>query len=317
MTHSRNPQSLLTPAMRDVLHAIAKAGRPPMALLTPAQAKQAFAAGAGVLEINAHKMARDDTLHIPTRDGTTIRAKLWAEHAKPNLPVLLYFHGGGFTVGSPETHEALCKHLAHLANCAVVSLDYRLAPEHTFPTAHNDAFDALQWLVQNAARLGLNPSLIAIGGDSAGGTLTASTAIAARDAGIALKLQLMFYPGCSPEYLPSADTFEKGFLLEKASIEYFYGHYIPHLDDRLNPRFSPMLADVSGVAPAWLGLAECDPIVDEGIAYADHLRLAGVPVDLEIYKGVVHSFIQMGRVIPEALTARIDAARVLRHAFGH
>lgn len=315
MTHRRNPQSLLTPAMRDVLHAIAKAGRPPMALLTPEQAKQAFAAGAGVLEINAHKMVRDDTLHIPTRDGTTLRAKLWAEHAKPNLPVLLYFHGGGFTVGSPETHEALCKHLAHLAHCAVVSLDYRLAPEHTFPTAHNDAVDALQWLAQNAASLGLDPSRIAIGGDSAGGTLTASTAIAARDAGIALKLQLMFYPGCSPEYLASADTFEKGFLLEKASIEYFYGHYIPDVHDRLNPRFSPMLADVSGVAPAWLGLAECDPIVDEGIAYADHLRLAGVPVDLEIYKGVVHSFIQMGRVIPEALAAHRDAARALREAF--
>jgi acetyl esterase len=231
------------------------------------------------------------------------------------LPVLLYFHGGGFTVGSPETHEALCKHLAHLANCAVVSLDYRLAPEHTFPNAHNDAFDALQWLAQNAASLGLDASRIAIGGDSAGGTLTASTAIAARHAGIDLQLQLMFYPGCSPEYLPSADTFERGFLLEKASIEYFYGHYIPHLDDRQNPRFSPMLADVSGVTPAWLGLAECDPIVDEGIAYADHLRLAGVPVDLEIYKGVVHSFIQMGRVIPEALTARLDAARALRHAF--
>lgn len=316
MTHPRNPQSLLTSAMRDVLHAIAKAGRPPMALLTPEQAKQAFAAGAGVLEINAHKMVRDDTLHIPTRDGATLRAKLWAEHAKPNLPVLLYFHGGGFTVGSPETHEALCKHLAHLAQCAVVSLDYRLAPEHTFPTAHNDAFDALQWLANNAAGLGLDASRIAIGGDSAGGTLTASTAIAARDAGIDLTLQLMFYPGCSPEYLASADTFEKGFLLEKASIEYFYGHYIPNLDDRLNPRFSPMLSDVSGVAPAWLGLAECDPIVDEGIAYADHLRLAGVPVDLEIYKGVVHSFIQIGRVIPEALTARLDAARALREAFG-
>jgi acetyl esterase len=126
----------------------------------------------------------------------------------------------------------------------------------------------------------------------------------------------MFYPGCSPEYLPSADTFEKGFLLEKASIEYFYGHYIPNQHDRLNPRFSPMLADVSGVAPAWLGLAECDPIVDEGIAYADHLRLAGVAVDLEIYKGVVHSFVQMGRVIPEALAAHIDAARALRESFG-
>lgn len=316
MTHRRNPQSLLTPAMRDVLHAIAKAGRPPMALLTPDQAKKAFAAGAGVLEVNLHKMARDDTLHIPTRDGASLRAKLWAEHAKPKLPVLLYFHGGGFTVGSPETHEALCKRLAHLAQCAVVSLDYRLAPEHTFPTAHDDAFDALQWLAQNAASLGLDANRIAIGGDSAGGTLTASTAIAARDAGIDLTLQLMFYPGCSPEYLASADTFEKGFLLEKASIEYFYGHYIPNLDDRLNPRFSPMLADVSGVAPAWLGLAECDPIVDEGIAYADHLRLAGVAVDLEIYKGVVHSFVQMGRVIPEALTAHIDAARALRESFG-
>jgi len=260
-------------------------------------------------------MARDDTLHIPTRDGATIRAKLWAEHASPNLPVLLYFHGGGFTVGSPETHEALCKHLAHLAQCAVLSLDYRLAPEYTFPTAHNDAFDALQWLAAHATKLGLDASRISIGGDSAGGTLTTATAIAARDAGIALKLQLMFYPGCSPEYMASAHTFEKGFLLEKASIEYFYNHYVPNLADRHDKRFSPLLADVSGVAPAWLGLAECDPLVDEGVAYADHLRMAGVPVDLEIYKGVVHSFIQMGRVIPEALTAHADAARALRHAF--
>jgi acetyl esterase len=315
MSHPRNPQSLLTPAMRDVLNAIAKAGRPPIAMLSAAQAKQGYALGAGVLEVNAHKMARDDTLHIPVRDGSVLRAKLWAEHAAPNLPVLLYFHGGGFTVGSPETHEALCKHLAHLAQCAVVSLDYRLAPEHTFPTAHNDAFDALQWLAANATGLGLDVTRLAIGGDSAGGTLTTATAIAARDAGIALKLQLMFYPGCSPEYMPSAHTFEKGFLLEKASIEYFYNHYVPNLADRHDPRFSPLLADVAGVAPAWLGLAECDPLVDEGVAYADHLRLCGVPVDLEIYKGVVHSFIQMGRVIPEALVAHADAARALRQAF--
>ena len=301
--------------MRDVLHAIAKAGRPPIAMLSAAQAKQGYALGAAVLEVNAQKMARDDTLQIPVRDGTVLRAKLWAEHATPNLPVLLYFHGGGFTVGSPETHEALCKHLAHLAQCAVVSLDYRLAPEHTFPTAHNDAFDALQWLAANATKLGLDVTRMAIGGDSAGGTLTTATAIAARDAGIALKLQLMFYPGCSPEYMPSAHTFEKGFLLEKASIEYFYNHYVPNLADRHDSRFSPLLADVSGVAPAWLGLAECDPLVDEGVAYADHLRLCGVPVDLEIYKGVVHSFIQMGRVIPEALVAHADAARALRHAF--
>jgi acetyl esterase len=316
MSYRRHPQSLLTPAMRDVLKGIAKAGRLPLALLTPEQAKKAYALGAGVLEVNAQKMARDDTLHLPTRDGSTLRAKLWAEHAKPNLPVLLYLHGGGFTVGSPETHEALCKHLAHLAHCAVMSLDYRLAPEHTFPTAHNDALDALQWLVANAASLGLDTTRIAIGGDSAGGTLTAATAIAARDAGIDLRLQLMFYPGCSPVHMASAHTFDKGFLLEKDSIEYFYSHYLPNAVDRHDPRFSPLLADVSGVAPAWLGLAECDPLLDEGVAYADHLRLAGVAVDLEIYIGVVHSFIQMGRVIPEALTAHSDAARALRQAFG-
>ena len=316
MSYRRHPQSMLTPAMRDVLKAIAKTGRLPLALLTPEQAKTAYALGAGVLEVNAKKMARDDTLHLPTRDGSTLRAKLWAEHAKPNLPVLLYLHGGGFTVGSPETHEALCKHLAHLAHCAVMSLDYRLAPEHTFPTAHNDALDALQWLVANAASLGLDTTRIAIGGDSAGGTLTAATAIAARDAGIDLRLQLMFYPGCSPVHMASAHTFDKGFLLEKDSIEYFYSHYLPNAVDRHDPRFSPLLADVSDVAPAWLGLAECDPLLDEGVAYADHLRLAGVAVDLEIYIGVVHSFIQMGRVIPEALTAHSDAARALRQAFG-
>lgn len=316
MSHPRNPQSLLSPEMRQVLHAIAKAGRPPIAMLSADQAKAAYAAGAGVLEIDMHKMARDDTLHIPTRDGAQIRAKLWAEHATPKLPVLLYFHGGGFTVGSPETHEGLCKHLAHLAQCAVLSVDYRLAPEHTFPTAHHDAFDVLQWLHQHAATLGLDPERIALGGDSAGGTLTAATAIAARDAGIALRLQLMFYPGCSPEHMASAHTFEKGFLLEKASIDYFYKHYLPNATDRHDPRFSPLLlSDVSGLAPAWIGLAECDPLVDEGVAYADHLRMAGVPVELEIYKGVVHSFIQMGRAIPQALNAHNDAARALRHAF--
>ena len=316
MPHTRNPQSLLTPEMRQVLHAIAKAGRPPIAMLSPEQAKAAYEVGAGVLELDARKMARDETLAIPVRDGSLLRARLWAEHAAPNLPVLLYFHGGGFTVGSPETHASLCRHLAHLAQCAVLSLDYRLAPEHTFPTAHQDAFDALQWLAQHAAELGLDASRLAIGGDSAGGTLTAATAVAARDAGIDLKLQLMFYPGCSPEHMPSAHVFEKGFLLEKSSIDYFYGHYLTNPQDRHDPRFSPLLeGNTTGLAPAWIGLAECDPLVDEGVAYADHLRLGGVTVELEIYRGVVHSFIQMGRAIPEAIRARQDAARALRQAF--
>jgi acetyl esterase len=316
MSHPRNPQSLLSAESRHLLHAIAKAGRPPIQMLTPEQAKAFYAAGSQVLELDAHKMARDDTLHIPTRDGTQIRAKLWAEHAQPNLPVLLYFHGGGFTVGSPETHASLCRHLAHLAGCAVVSPDYRLGPEYKFPTAHNDAEDALIWLHDHASQLGLDGSRMAVGGDSAGATLSAATAVYARDHGISLAIQIMFYLGCSAQPMASMHQFEKGFVLEKATIDYFYGNYLRSEQDRLDPRFSALEnPDVSGLASTWLGLAECDPIVDEGVAYADYLRMAGVSVDLEIYRGVIHGFIQMGRAIPQALTARMDAARALKHAF--
>lgn len=318
MSHPSNPNTLLTPRTQEVLQAIAKAGRPPIATLTAHQAKEAYALGAGVLEAPMPAMARDETLQITVRDGAQLRAKLWSplpNDAQAATPVLLYFHGGGFTVGSPETHEGVCKQLADLAQCAVVSLDYRLAPEHKFPTAHRDAIDALKWLAQHADSLGLDPQRIAIGGDSAGGTLT-TTAIGARDAGIALRLQLMFYPGCAADHMASASTFAKGFLLEKDSIDYFYGHYLEHPSHRKDPLFSPLVeANVAGVAPAWIGLAECDPLVDEGIAYGDHLRMAGVGVDLEIYKGVVHSFIQMGRMIPEALTAHADAANALKAAF--
>lgn len=314
-----NLYTQLTPRTQEVLQAIAKAGRPPIATLTAQQAKEAYALGAGILEAPIPVMARDETLKISVRDGSQLRAKLWSPNptkGSASLPVLLYFHGGGFTVGSPETHEGVCKQLAHLAQCAVVSLDYRLAPEHKFPIAHRDAIDALKWLTQHAQTLGLDAQRIAIGGDSAGGTLTAATAIGARDAGIALRLQLMFYPGCAADHMASADTFAKGFLLEKDSIDYFYGHYLEHPSHRKDPLFSPLVeANVAGVAPAWIGLAECDPLVDEGIAYGDHLRMAGVTVDLEIYKGVVHSFIQMGRMIPEALTAHADAANALKKAF--
>ena len=319
MSHPSNPYTQLTPRTQEVLQAIAKAGRPPITSLTAQQAKEAYALGAGVLEAPMPAMVRNETLHITVRDGTQLRAKLWSPKpldASAALPVLLYFHGGGFTVGSPETHEGVCKQLAHLAQCAVVSLDYRLAPEHKFPTAHRDAIDALKWLNQHAKTLGLDAQRIAIGGDSAGGTLTAATAIGARDAGIALRLQLMFYPGCAADHMASADKFAKGFLLEKDSIDYFYGHYLEHPSLRKDPLFSPLVeANVAGVAPAWIGLAEFDPLVDEGIAYGDHLRMAGVQVDLEIYKGVVHSFIQMGRMIPEALTAHADAANALKTAF--
>ena len=324
-SHHQNPRTLLTPAMRGVLDRIERAGHVPMHALTPTQARLAYEAGAGVLDIPPHKLARVEDLGLPTRDGHSLRARLYAPASDQPLPVLLYFHGGGFTVGSIATHEPLCRHLAHLAHCAVVSVDYRLAPEAPFPTAVHDAWDSLAWLRENAAALKLDGSKIAVGGDSAGGTLAAVTAIGARDAGWPLALQLLFYPGTGGHQdTPSHKTFAQGFLLEEAHITYFFGHYLRGPQDRDDWRFAPLngvddsgqVRDLDGVAPAWIGLAECDPLTDEGVQYADRLRLAGVPVDLEIYAGVVHGFIQFGRAIPSALTAHNDAARALRHAFG-
>jgi acetyl esterase len=307
------PQDLLTPTMRGVIDRMHRAGRPPLHSLPPEQARAAYAQGAGVLDIPLRPLARVQDLALPTRDGASLPARLVAPAAEAPLPVLLYLHGGGFTIGSVATHDTLCRELAHQAGCAVLSLDYRLAPEHRFPTAQNDAWDALQWLAEEGAALGLDTTRLAIGGDSAGGTLAAVCAIAARDAGLPLALQLLFYPGCAAfQDTPSHQRFAEGFVLESASIDWFFDQVQPDRPARADWRFAPLNApDVDGVAPAWIGLAECDPLVDEGVLYADKLRAAGVAVDLEIYRGVVHEFIKMGRAIPQARMAHADAARAL------
>jgi acetyl esterase len=233
------------------------------------------------------------------------------------LPVLVYLHGGGFTIGSIATHDVLCRHLSQLAHCAVLSVGYRLAPEHRFPVAFEDAWDAVKWVSEHGDEKGLDHTRMAVGGDSAGGTLAAACALQARDSGVALKLQLLFYPGTTAHAdTPSHKMFAHGFVLEAEHIDYFFNLYIPDKKDRNDWRFAPLMADdVDGVAPAWFGLAECDPLVDEGLQYADKLRAVGVPVDLDIYRGVTHEFIKMGRAIPEALKCHLDAARALKHAF--
>jgi acetyl esterase len=325
MPNPSDPSTLLTPMMRGVLDRIARAGHPPLFALPPDQAKAAYEAGAGVLDIPPIPLARVEDLRIPARDGVELSARLFAPASDQALPVLLFFHGGGFTVGSVASHEPLCRHLAHLAPCAVLSVDYRLGPDAKFPTAVHDAWDSLAWLRGQAGALGLDGARIAVGGDSAGGTLAAVTAIAARDAGWPLALQCLFYPGCAGHQdTATHKTFAQGFLLEEAHINYFFGHYLRSEADRDDWRFAPLdgvdekghVRELDDVAPAWIGLAECDPLTDEGVMYADRLRHAGVAVDLEIYTGVVHGFINFGRAIPEAMTAHNHAARALRNAFG-
>jgi acetyl esterase len=320
----RNPLALLTPTMHKVLERMHRAQKIPMHALTPQQARAAYAGAADVLDIPPQATERVESFSVKARDGFDIPVRLYAPTGV-KLPVLVYFHGGGFTIGSIATHDALCRRLGHLAGCAVLSVDYRLAPEHKFPTAQDDSWDVVQWVAHSGAELGLDPSRMAVGGDSAGGTLAAVCAILARDSGLALRLQLLFYPGTAGhQNTASHRRFAKGFVLEEPHITYFFEQTIRTAADRDDWRFAPLdglrsdgqVADLSGVAPAWLGLAECDPLVDEGIAYADRLRMAGVAVDLEIYQGVVHEFIKMGRALPEAAKAHCDAARALKQAFG-
>ena len=316
-SHHRNPQSLLNSFSRTLIDRVQRAARAPMHALSAAQARSFYDIGGPILDLQPPPTVdRVQALSIPARDGHAMPARLYAPNHSTPLPVLLYIHGGGFTVGSLNTHDVLCRQLSREAHCAVVSLDYRLAPEHRFPIAVHDSWDALNWLHQNGQTLGLDTTRLAVGGDSAGGTLSAVCALMARDAGLPLCLQLLFYPGCGARQdTASHHSFAEGFMLDKETVDWFFANYID-AKDREDWRFAPSLAsDHSGLAPAWIGLAECDPLVDEGVNYADILRMAGVPVDLEIYRGVIHGFITMGRAIPDALKAHADAGRALKHAF--
>ncbi|OWQ92101.1 alpha/beta hydrolase [Roseateles aquatilis] len=314
--------------MAAVLERIHRANRPSFHHLSPKQARIAYLMGAEILDLPRAPLARIENLAIPGPAGD-IAARLYAPLTREDaaarddlgLPVLLYFHGGGFVIGSLETHDSLCRQLALRSGAAVLAVDYRLAPEHPFPAAVDDCWAALAWLARTAPDLGLDPRRIAVGGDSAGGTLSAVTALHARDVrqalGVDLVLQLLVTPGATAH----ADTdshrrFAQGHLLDADTIAWFFGQYIPP-ERREDWRFAPLQADDhEGVAPACFILAEADPLIDEGVAYADVLRAHGVEVQLELYRGVTHDFIKMGRSIPEAEQALDACAGALRRAFG-
>ncbi|MFT3821562.1 MAG: alpha/beta hydrolase [Rubrivivax sp.] len=300
---------LLTPAMAGLLDRIRRARRTPFHQLTPQQARQAYQLAAEVLEPPRAPLPRVQELQLPGGDGAPRPARLYAP-SHQRLPLLLYLHGGGFVIGGLETHDSLCRQLALRSGCAVLALDYRLAPEHPFPAAVDDAWAALDHLAgPGADALGLDGQRLAVAGDSAGGTLAAVAAIHARDRGLPLKLQILITPGTGAHAdTPSHRLFANGFLLDADAIEWFFEQYIPY-HHRPDWRFAPLLADdLDGVAPACVILAECDPLVDEGLAYADRLRAAGVAVDLELYRGVTHDFIKMGRVLKKEANHALDAA---------
>jgi len=234
------------------------------------------------------------------------------------LPAMVYFHGGGWVFGDLDSHDPLCRELSNLARCAVVAVDYRLAPEHRFPAAVEDATFAIRHVARHAAELSIDGSRLAAGGDSAGGNLATVAALTLRDqGGPQLRLQVLIYPVTDFSMdAPSYGRIANGFTLTMERMRYFRESYLRGPADVSDWRASPLRAgDVSRLPPALLIAASHDPLVDEGKAYADRLRAAGVPVTYTCYEGMVHGFVSMAGAIDAGHTAIAEAAAALKRAF--
>jgi acetyl esterase len=234
------------------------------------------------------------------------------------LPVLVWLHGGGHVVGSLDSYDALCRQLALQSDCLVASVAYRLAPEHKFPAGVEDRFSALKWVAEHAAEIGGDENRVAIGGDSAGGNLAAVCAILARDAGFpTLAAQVLVYPRTAPdEELPSHHEFAEDHLLTRKTILWFHDHYRASDDDRQDFRYAPLICkDLSRLPPALIIVGECDPLRDDGLAYAERLRLEGNVVELTNYPGMIHPFFSMGGAVDAGRTAVAQVASTLRRIF--
>ncbi|MFO1326023.1 MAG: alpha/beta hydrolase [Rubrivivax sp.] len=250
------------------------------------------------------------------RSGS-IGMRLYRPSTAPGQPVLVYYHGGGWVIGDLETHDVVCRQLCVDGGCAVLSVDYRLAPEHPFPAAVDDAHAAVRWVREHGAELGLDPTRLALGGDSAGGNLSAVTALAMRQAGEApALLQLLIYPATDMRAVAPSHTHNgQGYVLTADTIAYFRGHYVPDAPTWDDWRVSPLLAtDLSHLPPAFVLTAGFDPLRDEGRQYADALSAAGVPTQVVCFERQIHGFITMGRVIDEANTALALCGVALRRA---
>ena len=308
----------LDPQVEQVLARIRDAGNPVYWQMTPAEAREWHNRKAGLLDVAPEPMFAVDDRSVPG-PASPIPIRVYTpRHSQEPLPVLVWLHGGGHVVGSLESYDAVCRSLALQADCLVVSVAYRLAPEHKFPAGVDDSFAAVCWVGEHAAELGGDPDRIAVGGDSAGGNLAAVCAILARDAGApGLAFQLLVYPRtAADEDLPSHHAFADGYLLTRKIIEWFHAHYRAADTDRLDFRYAPLICpDLSRLPPALVIVGEYDPLKDDGIAYAERLARAGTPAELTNYPGMVHAFFSMGGAIDAGRRAIAEAARALRGAF--
>jgi acetyl esterase len=307
----------LNPTVRLLLEAAEAEGTPPLESFSPAEARKLAAESMKLLGGTLEPVRSIENLRIPGPD-CEIPIRVYTPESRAPRPALVYFHGGGWVVCDLDTHDVVCTAIADRAGAVVVAVDYRLAPEHKFPAAVIDSYAATAWVASNAERLGIDPKRISVGGDSAGGNLAAVVSLKSRDEdGPAIALQAMVYPvtDLSSFATPSYQEFGEDHYLTKKEMEWFREHYLRSMEDALDPHASPLRAlDLSQLPPALIITAECDPLRDEGAAYAKRLADDGVPVTYACYPGMIHPFFSLSGVIPQAFDAIQQVADAVARA---
>ena len=303
---------------RALLERAAQGKYPPVHSVPPAEARRMYREMCRALQPPAPEVAAVSRLSM-TGPGGPLALRLYRPRGELNacLPVVVFFHGGGFTVGDLDTHDVPCRTLANFCHSAVLSVDYRLSPEHKFPAAFEDAVAAVRWAAAHATGLGLDAEHIVLAGDSAGGNLAAGAALALRGEGPRIALQVLIYPGLDMRgTLASHAEFAHGYLLEREDILWFMDNYLESKADALDWRASPLLAaDHRGLPPAYIVTAGFDPLRDEGAAYAERLALGGVRVTYECFEGMIHGFVTMGAALAAANHALYRVGQAMRLEF--
>ena len=306
---------VLDPDAAAVYKAFLEANRPPYENGTPAQAREMYLAARFVSNPEPPELESAKELSIPAPHGS-IPARIYTPKTlrkKDGLaPCLIFFHGGGWVIGNLDSHDVVCRKLAHEGELIVISVDYRLAPEHRFPAAVEDALSATQWVASHARELGIDAARLSVGGDSAGGNLAAVTALAARATGPKLASQVLIYPATDfAMNTPSHSEPETSILLTHSVVKWFCNHYLGGAD--INDwRASPARAKLEGLPPAYVLVAGADPLRDEGNEYAERLKQAGVPVTYRYFPGQFHGFFTMGKLLNQANIAASEISAWLK-----
>ncbi len=307
----------LDPQAKLMIDQMAAMNLPDFSTLTPEEARKQFEAAQ--LPLPPIEIAGVEDRTLPGPEGE-IPVRIYTPEGGAPFPVLVFFHGGGWVIGDLESHDALARKLALEAGCLVVAIDYRLAPEAKFPAAPEDCYAATCWVTEHAAEIGGDPARIAIGGDSAGGNLSAVVAQMARDrGGPELCFELLVYPVTNHDYsTPSYTENAEGYFLTRASMEWFWNHYLSEASEGQRAYASPLRAhSLAGLPPALVITAEFDPLRDEGEAYAEKLRQAGVSVTCTRYDGQIHGFFSFFQLIDSSKEAIQEAVTHLKRAFAN